>query len=62
MMLKIDFDKVDVRVDWSFISKMLTCLGFGPKCVNTVSSLFSNTLAFVLIKLCPLGSLFIGLS
>lgn len=43
----MDFDKAFDRVDWTFISKMLQCLGFGPNCVAMVHTLFSNTSAFV---------------
>ena len=33
-MLKIDFDKSYDHVDWSFISEMLTLMGFGSHCVG----------------------------
>jgi hypothetical protein len=50
LILKIDFDKACDRFGWSFISEMLTCLGFGPCCVSMVNTLFTNALPFVSIN------------
>lgn len=50
LILKIDFDKTYDRDDWSFISKMLTCLGFGSHCVAMVTTLFTDASVFVSIN------------
>jgi hypothetical protein len=40
LFLKIDFDKAYDWIDWTFITDMLTCLGFGSQCVGMVSTFF----------------------
>jgi hypothetical protein len=62
LILKIDFDKAYDWVDWSFILEMLTCLGFGPRCVAMVNTLFTNASTFVSINnaLSPRGFSCIG--
>jgi hypothetical protein len=46
LFLNTEFDKAYDRVDYSFISKMLTCLGVGPHYVAMVNTLFTIALAF----------------
>jgi hypothetical protein len=50
LFLKIEFGKAFDRVDWNFITDMLTCVGFRPRCVTVVNTLFTNTSAFVLVN------------
>jgi hypothetical protein len=38
--MKIDFDEAYDWIHWSFITKLLTCLGFVPRCVDMVNMLF----------------------
>jgi hypothetical protein len=42
LFLKIDFDKAYDRIYWSFITKLMPCLGFGPRHVAMVTTLFLN--------------------
>lgn len=48
--MKIDFDKAYDWGDWSFILEMMACLGFCPKCVAMVNTLFTNASTFVSIN------------
>jgi len=47
LFLKIDFYKAYYRIDRTFITDMLTCLGFGPRCVGMVITLFSYASALI---------------
>jgi hypothetical protein len=49
-MLKMNLDKAYDKVEWSFISEMLSCVAFGSWCVAMVNTLFTNTLAFVSVN------------
>ena len=40
-------DKAYYRIDWTFITDMFTCLGFGPRCVGMVITLFSYASALI---------------
>lgn len=50
LFLKIDVDKAYDRVNWTFIIDMLSCLGFGSKCVGMIKNMFSSTLYFVVVN------------
>lgn len=50
LVLKIDFDKAYDRIDWSFISELLSCLGFGARCVAMVNIILTNALTFVSVN------------
>lgn len=47
LFLKIYFYKAYYRIDWTFITDMFTCLGFGPRCVGMVITLFSYASALI---------------
>jgi hypothetical protein len=48
--LKIDFNNAHNQIDWFFITKMRTCLRFGPRCVGMVNILFSSASTFYLVN------------
>jgi hypothetical protein len=50
LFLKIDFDKANNQIDCTFISDMLTCLGFDPRCLGMVSTLFSCASSFISVN------------
>jgi hypothetical protein len=50
LFLKIDFDKAYDHIDWTFITDMLTCLGFGQCCVGMINTLFTCASAFVSVN------------
>ena len=47
LLLEIDFDKARDWDDSTLIIDMLSCLGFGSKCVCMINTLFSSTSTFV---------------
>ena len=50
LIVKIDIDKAYDWVGWSFILEILIFLTYGLCCVAMVKTLFTNALAFVLVK------------
>jgi hypothetical protein len=49
--LKITFDKVHERIEWSFITQTLQCLWFGAHCVDMVNSLFFTCFSIFFLKM-----------
>jgi len=47
---RLIFNKASDQAVWTFITEMLTCMGFGPICVRTVNTLFSNASTLFLIE------------
>jgi len=50
LFLKIDFDKAYDHIDWTFITNMLTFLGFGQCCVGMINTRFTCAYAFVSVN------------
>ena len=48
LFLKINFEKAYDRIDWTFITNILTCLGFGQGCVGMINTFFTCAFSFVL--------------
>eukprot|EP00253_Pinus_taeda_P011445 PITA_11445 len=53
MLLKIELSKDFDKLNWTFIQKMLTTVGFSPPWVRSVMSLISSTLFSILVNGIP---------
>ena len=50
VMVQLDLEKAFDHVNWSFLSQLMTTMGFGPKMANLVHLLGSGSITWIMLN------------